>query len=74
VPKTKLLLYLKQLSRERWQSEAISPNQGEEPPDTGGGRFFSLDAFWSSGHALAPLALGRFLSSALGLCGVSCMI
>jgi len=30
--------------------------------------------FWSSAHALAPLAPGRFLSSALSLCGVSCMI
>jgi len=49
--------------------------QEEEPPETGGGRVFSLDA--TSGLLATRRRLGRrggFFRAALSFCGVSCML
>jgi len=48
--------------------------QGEEPPDTGGGRVFSLDASFGLLATVSASALAQFFDSALSSCGVSCMI
>jgi len=46
--------------------------QGEEPPDTGGGPGFSLDASCGLLATVSASALALFFGSALSSCGVSC--
>jgi len=48
--------------------------QGAEPPDTGGGRVFSLDTTFGLLATVSASALALFFGSALCSCGVSCMI
>jgi len=63
--------------REKTRSDLIlfsKTFQGEEPPDTGGGRVFSLDVSCGLLDTASASALALFLGFALCCCGVSCMI
>jgi len=46
----------------------------KEPPDTGGGRVFSLDATSGLLATTSASALTLIIGSTLSSCGVSCMI
>jgi len=45
----------------------------KKSPDTGGGRVFSLHAFFGLLATASASALALFFGSALSSCGVSCM-
>jgi len=56
------------------QMQNISYNLIQEPPDTGVGRVLSFDASFGLLATASASALALFLGSALGSCGVGCMI